>query len=214
MDNKTSLKDIIYNAIMEDILSLNYLPGEILTEKAMIEKYNYSKSPVREALQALCGDKVLCSIPRCGYQVVRITMEDIQEMLQFRYILEGGIIRSRYSQLTKSQLSRLEELDKKCGQQADDIWLHWSANMEFHLKLVAFCGNSYAAEELRRCMSHLRRGYVQLCWGKWERDYPPFDTRNHSRILDCIREKDEEGIAQSLFDDLNDFAGMGVRLLP
>ncbi|MDD7602685.1 MAG: GntR family transcriptional regulator, partial [Firmicutes bacterium] len=77
-----SLKETIYHAILEDILSLEYRPGEILNEKTLIEKYNCSKSPVREALLALCADHVLRNIPRYGYEVIRLTTEDIQEMIQ------------------------------------------------------------------------------------------------------------------------------------
>lgn len=213
MRNKLSLKDTVYNAVMEDIFSLEYLPGQVLTEKEIIEKYNYSKSPVREALQTLCTEKVLRSIPRYGYEVVRLTMEDVQERLEFRYLLEGGIIKSRYQQLSPLQLECLEKINEKCDEKNDDVWVHWSNNLEFHLKLVSFCGNHYAAEELRQCMNELRRGYAQLCWGKWGQGfYPPFDTRNHTPILEDLRKKDIEGVLCSLKDDLNDFAGIGVRL--
>lgn len=50
MKNEKSLKDTIYNAILEDMFSLEYKPGDILNEKALVEKYECSKSPVREAL--------------------------------------------------------------------------------------------------------------------------------------------------------------------
>ncbi|MDY3239198.1 MAG: GntR family transcriptional regulator, partial [Anaerovoracaceae bacterium] len=92
MKSERSLKESIYNAVLEDILALEYRPGEILNEKNLIEKYQCSKSPVREALQALCADNVLRNIPRYGYEVVRLTMEDIYEMIQFRYILESSML--------------------------------------------------------------------------------------------------------------------------
>ena len=88
MKSEMSLKDTIYNAVLEDILSMEYRPREILNEKTLIEKYDCSKSPVREALIALCSDNVLRSIPRYGYEVVQLTVEDINEMIQFRYIFQ------------------------------------------------------------------------------------------------------------------------------
>ena len=78
MNAKDSLKDIVYNAILEDILSMEYRPGQILNEKTMIEKYQYSKSPIREALQALCGDGVLRNIPRYGYEIIKLSKDDEQ----------------------------------------------------------------------------------------------------------------------------------------
>ena len=108
---ETSLKETIYNAILEDIIALEYRPGEILNEKTLIEKYNCSKSPVREALLALCADTVLRNIQRYGYEVVRLTMEDIHEMIQFLYILESGILQLRMPRFTPSQMERLEAID-------------------------------------------------------------------------------------------------------
>lgn len=92
MKGKDSLKDAIYNAILESIISQEYRPNQVLNEKTLVEKYGCSKSPVREALVSLCNDNVLRNIPRYGYEVVRLTVEDIQEMLQFRLVLEGGLL--------------------------------------------------------------------------------------------------------------------------
>ena len=41
-----SLKDQVYESILEDIFQGNVSPGDILNEKALLEKYHCSKSPV------------------------------------------------------------------------------------------------------------------------------------------------------------------------
>ncbi len=138
MKNEKSLKDTIYNAIMEDIFLLEYKPGDILNEKALVEKYECSKSPVREALLELCKDNVLRNIPRYGYEVVKITMDDVREMIEFRYLLEAGILRKQYSDLTEVHFSVLEDIDKQCRKRENTMWEHWSLNTEFHLKLIGF----------------------------------------------------------------------------
>ena len=72
MKGKDSLKDAIYNAILESIISQEYRPNQVLNEKTLVEKYGCSKSPVREALVSLCNDNVLRNIPRYGYEVVNV----------------------------------------------------------------------------------------------------------------------------------------------
>lgn len=205
---ETSLKETIYNAILEDIIALEYRPGEILNEKTLIEKYNCSKSPVREALLALCADNVLRNIPRYGYEVVRLTMEDIHEMIQFRYILESGILQLRMNRFTPSQMERLEAIDMLCTESAGDLMQHWELNTQFHRKLIGYCGNSFAVEELDRCMNRLKRAYAQCHWGKEEKPVDHMDTRHHARLLSCIRSQDTEGALHALRDDLNDFGGL------
>ena len=203
-----SLKETIYNAILEDIIALEYCPGEILNEKNLIEKYSCSKSPVREALLALCSDNVLRNIPRYGYEVVRLTMEDIHEMIQFRYILESGIIQQRIDRFTPSQLDRLEAIDNLCTESAGDLMKHWEQNTQFHRKLIGYCGNNFALEELDRCMSRLKRAYAQCHWGKGEEHVDHMDTRNHACLLAALRNKDTDAALAALRDDLNDFGGL------
>ena len=206
MNNPVSLKDSIYKAILQDILSYEYKPNDILNEKALVEKYGCSKSPVREALLELCADNVLRSIPRYGYEVIRVTRDDVRDMLQYRYILERGLLLEHFRSFSDTQIDRLADLDEKCSK-AEDIWEHWAYNTEFHMKMIFFCGNSYAAESLRRCMDRLKRAYAQFYWDDPDGAHFSMDTRNHEAILRAIREKDQEALVNALAEDMNDFGG-------
>ena len=206
MNNPVSLKDSIYKSILQDILSYEYKPNDILNEKALVEKYGCSKSPVREALLELCADNVLRSIPRYGYEVIRVTRDDVRDMLQYRYILERGLLLEHFQTLSETQIDRLADLNEKCSKAAD-IWEHWAYNTEFHLKLIFFCGNSYAAESLRRCMDRLKRAYAQFYWDDPDGVHFSMDTRNHEAILQAIRAKDQAALANALAEDMNDFGG-------
>lgn len=208
--NQTSLKTTIYNAILEDIFSYKYKPNEILNEKALVEKYGCSKSPVREALISLCNDNVLRSIPRYGYEIVRLTMEDVKDMLQFRYILEGGLLSENYKKIHPLQLKRLADINSQCTTTKEDVWLHWQHNSDFHIMLVSFCNNNYAVEELQSCMDRLKRAYAQFYWSNYETASLPLDTRNHEHILKALEDQNLEQVLHYLKDDLSDFGGMHI----
>ncbi len=201
-----SLKDTIYKAILQDILSYEYKPNDILNEKMLVEKYGCSKSPVREALLELCTENVVRSIPRCGYEVIRVTRDDVREMLQYRYILESGLLMAHLAAFSDAQIERLAAIDEKCSK-AEDMWEHWAYNTEFHLKMALFCGNSYAAESLQRCMDRLKRAYAQFYWDDPEGVHFSKDTRNHEAVLAALRSRDEEALAAALAEDMNDFGG-------
>jgi DNA-binding GntR family transcriptional regulator len=206
--NQTSIKRQIYNAILEDILSYEYRPNEILNEKQLVEKYGHSKTPVREALLSLCSDNVLKSIPRYGYEVVRLTIEDVRDMLQYRYIMESSLLSIRYKQFSDKQIEKLVEIDGKCTAAEKDIWTHWHFNSEFHIKMLAFCGNSYAVDELQKCLDRLKRAYVQFYWDNMETASFAVDTRNHSRIIKSLKDRELKDLLAALKDDLNDFSGL------
>ena len=52
--SKKNLKEIVYDSVLNSIYSSEYRANEIITETSLIQKYGYSKSPIREALTALC----------------------------------------------------------------------------------------------------------------------------------------------------------------
>lgn len=201
-----SLKDQIYFEILQGIVS-GEIGDEVISEKALVEKYQVSRAPVREALVQLCGEGVLYSMPRYGYQVVRLSKSDIEDILQYRVILEGGSFKEHVHELSYAQISELEEIDERCTSEAarDDFWLHWAYNVQFHLKLMSYCGNRFSYEQLERSFQTLTRAYAQFYWNKWTTDNHPIDTRYHSEIIDCLKKKDIEGAIHFLRKDIGDF---------
>lgn len=210
MKNQLSLKDTIYNNILEDILSLEFKPNQILTEGYLIEKYGCSKTPIREALHVLCSDNVLRNIPRCGYEVVSLTTDDIRSMLQFRYILESGALALNYKSFTEQQIKTLEEIDSNCTKADKNLLEHWKYNTEFHLTMLSFCKNSYAYTELERTLSRLRRGYAQLRWNDMENRPLSLDTQSHALIIKALREQKLDDLKLALEKDLGDFGPIGL----
>lgn len=203
---KKYLKDIVYDAIMEDIYAGVHKPGDILNEGTLVAKYQCSKSPVREALIALCENHVLRNIPRYGYEVTRLTMEDIREMLEFRYCLEGGTLLKRGGRITPRQLDELEQLNQECLR--DDVTPreHWMANLTFHVALIHACGNHYIDEQVKGCMRRLTRAYAQFRWGMDQQElHMSCDCRHHKALLEALREKNSTKAVKILKQDLADF---------
>ena len=204
MANDRSLKDNIYDRILEGILNYEYKPNQILTEKELVAKYGCSKSPVREALISLCNDGVLRNIPRCGYEVIRLTMEDVDQIQDFRRVLECGMLRSCYKKITPRQLERLQDLNLRCSA-SKDIFQHWENITAFHLQLMIYSQNQYAYLQLQKAMATLRRAYAQFYWDRWDATSPPMDTKCHGKILEHLATGDIDRAIQALDDDLNDF---------
>lgn len=212
MPDISSKRETVYNLILDDILAMEYKPNDILNEKALIEKYGYSKTSVREALLALCEEGVLVNLPRFGYQVVRITTEDIWEMLQFRGFLEIGAMSLCFDTITEEQINVLEEIDKKCTEADDDLWEHWNCNSEFHLTMISYFNSRYASDMLAKTLKRLKRGYAQFYGGIHQATAFSIDTSYHKDIIQCLRNKDLENLRLFIRKDLNQFGGQNYPL--
>jgi DNA-binding GntR family transcriptional regulator len=207
MSNNTSLKEMIYNEVFQSIIKGDYAANDIISEKMLVEKHQVSKSPVREALVELCNEGILRSMPRYGYAVVQLTRKDIENILSYRVILEGGSLRACIHNITEVQLVMLEKIDSACTahEASCDFFTHWAHNMEFHLKLISFCGNEFSYNMLKKSLDTLTRAYAQFYWDKWNNIEIPTDTKYHVKIINCIRKNDLEGAIHFLKEDISDF---------
>lgn len=214
MKNDISLKDTIYNLVLDGIFHNEFQPNQIIHEKDLVQRYGYSKAPVREGLIALCNDNVLRSIPRYGYEVVRLTREDVEDMLRIRYLLEGGMLQLTYDSFSPYQLKKLEKLDDDCTRHRNDIWKHWESNTQFHLALMEPARNDYAWEILNRTMGRLKQAYAQFFWDRLERLDLSADTSRHREIIAALRNKDRVSVVNLLRGDLMSFGDFKCELPP
>ena len=96
-----SLKNMVYQAILNGIFTDEYKPNQIINEQELVQKFGCSKTPIREALVTLCNEGILRSFPRFGYQVVSVSREEAQNILDFRLVLEGGYLRQSIGHITE-----------------------------------------------------------------------------------------------------------------
>ncbi|MEG1271383.1 MAG: GntR family transcriptional regulator [Ruthenibacterium sp.] len=207
MDSTASLKDIVYDAVLDSIIKDEYKPGRILNEKELVAKFGFSKSPVREALVSLCNEEILKNIPRCGYEVVKLTRQDIEDILQFRLVLESGSLAFSCDKITQEQLDTLLALNALCcdASEGTDMWSHWEHNKEFHLQLISFANNSYAYHALARSMDILKRAYAQFYWNRWNNFVVASDMKSHTPLINALKEHNLTAAQQCIADDLQDF---------
>ena len=202
---KKNLKETVYDSILESIYSSEYHANEIITESSLIKKFGYSKSPIREALLALCQDGVLKNIPRCGYQVTSLDSENIRQIQEYRFVLESGMIEIGINRMTESDYTKLEELDDLCNKETSDVMEHWMSNLNFHVALISPAGNPYACEQLRDAMMLLFRAYAQIHWNK-HTDYSFLDDmKYHKKIISSLRSGDKDQAIEYLRRDFEDF---------
>ena len=80
-------------AIRKDIIYGEYELGESLSEVKICKKYHLSKTPVREALAVLQNEGLVNRIARRGSFVFDITVSEIKQIAESRYLLEDYAIK-------------------------------------------------------------------------------------------------------------------------
>lgn len=199
---KESLKDKVYQGLYDDIVNGIYVQNDILTEGMLIEQYNVSKSPVREALIELCKDGILKSIPRMGYQVTPVTLKEVLDILELRADIEVSGLRKVYASLKQEDMDTLDKLARDHGEENERIVSkHWSRNYEFHIFLYSLNGNAYGCEMLKQIIKQGSRYVSQYFRSAWQKESES-NGRYHSEVVDCLKKGDHENACRILEKDI------------
>ena len=65
------------------------MPGSRLFEEELVEQFNISRSPIREALKILEHDGLVLIEPRRGARVAQLSITDLDEVYATRVALES-----------------------------------------------------------------------------------------------------------------------------
>jgi len=84
-----SLADEAYRSLLEQIITLQRLPGEVLSEEELRARLKMGRTPIREALQRLAADRLVVVLPRRGTLVSEMNILDLGAIYEIRAPLEG-----------------------------------------------------------------------------------------------------------------------------
>lgn len=106
---KNSLKTQVYKSLRLDIVSGKIKGGTRITETAIAQELNVSRTPVREALQKLASEKFLKAIPKAGYLVEDLSDNEIADLFTTRMEIEQIAIEKAIENITVDELKALDD---------------------------------------------------------------------------------------------------------
>ena len=108
MNNYLSLKDHVYNYIVDQINNGNLIAGKKVNESAISESLNVSRTPVREALIQLSSEGLLENVPRKGFVIKNLTTEEAKETYFIIGALDGLAAALAAPFLTEKHMNEME----------------------------------------------------------------------------------------------------------
>ena len=106
----TATSDGVYEQLKEQILHLELPPGSTISEIDTAEKYNISRTPVRDAFKRLEREGLLEIRPHIGTFVSLIDLNAVSDVLYTREVLEYAVLSDLSKMYDKSQDLRIRLL--------------------------------------------------------------------------------------------------------
>jgi DNA-binding GntR family transcriptional regulator len=86
---RATLSHRVYEALKQKIFEFEWLPGSMLFENQLSEQFSVSRTPLRQALQRLEHEALVVSLPKIGWQVAQIDFSLLDQLYDFRILIES-----------------------------------------------------------------------------------------------------------------------------
>lgn len=215
MRAKSSAKsstEIVYNKIKQKILTCEYKPGQLISEKEIVEEFETSRTPVREALSSLSGQGLIDIIPKKGVQISQLSIKKVKEVYELRKILEPLSIKYAIRYIKAEDIDNLNKLDKILIDSMDneDILTLFKAGMDYHLYIARLTHNETLFEHLRilreesyRSLAYYLINYINGCRAEEKKKVLYMVGGSHSELTQALKENNEQAAIDALLLDLD-----------
>jgi DNA-binding GntR family transcriptional regulator len=187
IERPAPLREAVFDALVEMIITRKLRPGEHLVEKELAASLGVSRQPLREALQRMHTEGWVDLRPALGAFVHVPTESEADQLLAARSILEAESAKLGAEQATPEQVRHLWEL-QRIGEKAlavDDQEVLLSANASLHTYIVGMSGNKVLAD-LRASVEHRVRWYYMPIAQVRSRDA----WEEHAELIEAIAGRD------------------------
>jgi len=186
-------------ALRRLIVSGELRPGQRVNQEDVALLVGLSIAPVREALRALEQEGQVTYLPRRGYFVTELLVDDLEEIYALRALLEARAARTALPALDDHALERIALAAKDCADAAEagDVVAELAANRRFHFAIMDAPGHPHTMRVIKLLWDSTE-AYRALYYNSPDERARSLDA--HERILTAIRAGDAELLVAELDD--------------
>ena len=182
---------LVYDLLRDEILDLKLLPGSPVDEAQLAERFDMSRTPIREALVRLAGEGLIETLPN------RSTMVSNIDVLNLHSFFDAITLMYRVTTRLAAQYHRPEDLAAIRAHQlrftkavaAQDALAMIAANREFHAAIAEAGRNPYYIALFKRLLDEGRR-ILRLYYQSFDNRLPQQYADEHEQIIAAIVARD------------------------
>jgi DNA-binding GntR family transcriptional regulator len=151
-----SAADIVYEALRKAIIEGELAEGENLRQDQIASLFNTSRIPVREALSRLEQNGLITTQRYKGAVVAGLSIEEIEEIFEFRALIEAEVIRLAVPNMNTKTLDAARRHCEAFGGEANSA--KWGEiNRNFHYSLYEAARRPYYLQIVRASLDRIDR---------------------------------------------------------
>nr|WP_306316442.1 MULTISPECIES: GntR family transcriptional regulator [unclassified Streptomyces] len=188
LDRPGPLRERVYGALLDLIITRTLPPGAHLVETELAAQLGVSRQPVREALQRLSTEGWVDLRPAQGAFVHEPTEDEADQLLTVRQLLETEAVRLAATRANAAAVAALEELCE-AGERAvaaDDVEAAVALNAQLHGTVMELAANEVLAELAAQVDRRVRWYYTPVARQRGHQSWA-----EHRELIAALADHDE-----------------------
>jgi DNA-binding GntR family transcriptional regulator len=148
-------EDSAYSRLRAEILSLELVPGERLSERGLEAVLGASRTPIRAALMRLENEGLTQRAGR-GWQVTPIDLTEVRAVMEYREAIESAAVALAVGRAEDEELDALLEI-ADAHRDRDDEETGLRDGSSFHVALARLSRNRFLVEGMTGALTRLSR---------------------------------------------------------
>ncbi|MEM7464159.1 MAG: GntR family transcriptional regulator [Pseudomonadota bacterium] len=201
------LRDHAYSNFTEKLLARDIRPGQIVSQRELVELTGMPLGAIREMIPRLEADGLIKTVPKRGLQVLSIDIDLVRNAFQLRSIIEGEAISAFCKTATKAEIERLAKQHRDIQEEAiaavtpELLRRAQQMDWDFHDLIVDAMGNPIISD-----IHRVNAIKIRLIRNNQTRMLPELVVSvvdEHLAIFDALENSDSEGAVQAIHSHIN-----------
>lgn len=209
-----------YDTILQQILTLQIQPGEVVTELSLAERTGLGRTPVREALKRLEQEGLIVTTNRTKHVYI-LTIKEVKEIFELKRCIEASATRWAIAKGKESDFQRLRNIlselkaiaaKRPTDDEHEEDWLaEWlEKDKQLHDQIFEMADNKQASQLitiLNTKWHRLKLGILTM-EGRTEKS-----IIEHEKFVHAILNRDADSAEIAIKEHLNNLERMLIKMM-
>ncbi|MBL4768540.1 MAG: GntR family transcriptional regulator [Rhodobacteraceae bacterium] len=208
--SKTSdlrLRDHAYSNFTEKLLARDIRPGQIVSQRELVELTGMPLGAIREMIPRLEADGLIKTVPKRGLQVLSIDLDLVRNAFQLRGIIEAEAISEFCKSAASEEIERLETEHQQIREAAitkvtpEILLTAQQIDWDFHDRIIDAMENSIISD-----IHRINAIKIRLIRNSDTRMLPELVVSvltEHLVVLAALKRRDETGAVAAIHSHIN-----------
>lgn len=195
----TDIVSQVYDQLRKAIFSSVFAIGEKINIDKLSQDWKISKTPIREALKSLEQENIVKHVPRKGFFVSVLEVDELKDLADLRLVFELHALKKGFETIDRKRICGFLDQFKKAHEilvKEGTVEPYLETDDEFHFYLVQSSNNRKLAEIYETMKNSLKLLRIHDTFASEENMGATLPE--HEEIIQAIIDNDKERALESL----------------